>query len=468
MLLDRQAAPPVAIILRARRWMLAGLSLSIVGTRVIEGGSDGTVAQGVLPLVWVAVSATVSAGLGFAAPLTARLLSGFNPATVLVVSDLVEALLSLLALTAILLAPGHAVPILAAYLLFAAFFPAIADVVEEFYAQQLAQLGPGHALSFNASVYSVLGFIGLVIGMPLGSLVSGRSFTILIAVNMVLSALGVCFRTVGRRTVVTTPVTAQNTEDFRATGARMSVRDFAHALVRSGPTSPALGFVGSMGRTLAGIFVYLWIARTMPWSDATSLGLVVACFGIGATVGPHLAPLARRHMGVRTSLLVSTIAAMAVVAVFAGCVALLPHTAVWPIALGYVALTGALTRMRDVLVTTLRQESFRGSSFVTVMSWSFALTSLGALAGSWAGVGLRIATHPLVGLFAFTASLGVILTVVLRFPDPAHSGPGPLSAAVRDASTIPSPRPVRRAHTHRLFAVGRRHREGTRRTFPRR
>ncbi|MBB1255453.1 MFS transporter [Streptomyces alkaliterrae] len=419
MLLAEKNVPTVSAILRARRWMLAGLSVSIVGSRVVEGGSGGMVAQGALPLAWLAVLATVTAGLGFAAPLTARVLAGYNPATVLVLSDLVEALLSVVALTAVLLFPDHAVPVLAGYLLLAALFPAVADVVEEFYAQQLAQLGPGHALAFNASVYSVLGFIGLVVALPLGSFVSERSLTVLIAVNLVLSALGVCLRTVGRRTVLTAPVTEQNTEDFRALGSRVAVRAFARALVRSGPVSPALGLVGAVGRTLAGVFVYLWTARAMPWSAADSFALVVACFGVGATVGPHLAPFTRRRMGVRRSLLVATGATIAVVTTFGGCVILLPADSLWPIALGYVVLVGALTRMRDVLITTLRQESFRGSGFVTVMSWSFALTSLGALIGSWAGVGLRVAACPLTGLLAFTVSLGVGLVAVLRFREPA-------------------------------------------------
>ena len=139
--------------------MVSGLVVSIIGTRLVEGGSDGAVAQDLLPLLWIGVLATVSQGLGFAAPVTARVLSRFNPAAVLVASDLAETVLSALALAALLLAPGHTTAILVVYLLLAAVFPAVTDVVEEFYAQQLAHLAPGQALSFNTAIYSVLGFI---------------------------------------------------------------------------------------------------------------------------------------------------------------------------------------------------------------------------------------------------------------------------------------------------------------------
>ncbi|WP_149263941.1 MFS transporter [Actinomadura sp. K4S16] len=402
-------AAPLPAVLRARRWMLAGLTVSIVGSRVVEGGAAGTVVQGLLPVMWLPVFATAAEALGFAAPLTTRLLSRFPPAAVLVASDMAEAVLSAAALAALVLAPARSGPVMICYLLLALVFPAICDVVEELYARQLARLSPAHALSFNAAVYSMLGFVGVVIGAPMGGLVSGSSFALLVGLNLVLSASGACLRLVSRRTVPTTPAREPETS-----GARRSWTDVAAVLVRSGPTSPAVAFVVTAGHASAGVFVHLWTARAMPWPPAASLALVVACFGVGATLGPHLAPLAQRRLGIRGALVLSLTGAITGVAVLAACLVLLPPAAVWPVALGQVATGAALGRMRDVLITTLRQASFRGEEFGAVMSWSFALSSLGVLAGSWTGGGLGVAARPLPGLGVLAAALAVVLLVVLR------------------------------------------------------
>ena len=73
--------PSSAIILRARRWMMVGLVVSIIGTRIIEGGSSGTVAAGILPVAWIAVLATMGQAMSFAAPLLARVFARHNPAS---------------------------------------------------------------------------------------------------------------------------------------------------------------------------------------------------------------------------------------------------------------------------------------------------------------------------------------------------------------------------------------------------
>lgn len=81
--------------------MTAGLVVSILGTRLIEGGSDGLVALGILPVVWVAILTTAGELISFASPVIARLFARFSPARVLVASDLLEAVLSAVALVVI-------------------------------------------------------------------------------------------------------------------------------------------------------------------------------------------------------------------------------------------------------------------------------------------------------------------------------------------------------------------------------
>lgn len=79
----------------------------------------------------------------------------------LIASDLLEAVISAVAFTIILLAPSLLVPALIVYLLVTVASPVITDVVEEFYGQQLVLAAPDEAMTFNTSIYSILAFIGL-------------------------------------------------------------------------------------------------------------------------------------------------------------------------------------------------------------------------------------------------------------------------------------------------------------------
>ncbi|GAA2175136.1 hypothetical protein GCM10009846_23840 [Agrococcus versicolor] len=409
---------------RARRWMTAGLVVSIVGTRVVEGGSDGAVAADVLPVVWLAVFATAGQGVGFLAPVAARVLGRWNPSTVLVLSDVVEATLSVLALGALVLLPGAEVAIIAVYLLASAVFPAVTDVVEELYAQQIAQMDVGEALTFNASVYSVLGFIGLVLAMPLGAFLAGQSFVVLVGANAVLSAIGAAFRSVSSRAVLTPPVLEQDLDDFGVLGARVSARAFFGGMAAAGPASPLLGAAMQAGATVAGIFLYLWVASRMPFSPSTALGLVIVVFGVGATIGPWLAPLLRRLLSDRASLSVTYLYGCVLLAAGIVVVVVVPGAQVWPLTLILVLLMALFSRSRSVLTATMRQRHYRGARFASVMGWGFALTALGDVVGSWTGVALRLDEHPAwaLGLYLAASLAGLVVTVRHRFPADAASG----------------------------------------------
>ncbi|WP_415646189.1 MFS transporter [Stackebrandtia soli] len=394
--------------------MTVGLVVSIIGTRIIEGGSNGTVAAGILPVVWIAVLATVGQALTFAAPLFARVFSRYNPANVLIASDATEALMSLLALGALLLYPSAAAPILIAYLLVASVFPAASDIVEEFYAQQLAQLDSEHALRFNTAIYSIMAFIGLVIGMPLGSVVAGYSISWLIGVNMVLSAGGTVFRLVSARTLVAKPVADQDVEDFGALGKKTTLREFAADLVRTGPASPAVSFITQLGAVMGGIYVYLWIAGSTGWPATTALGTVIAVFGVGATIGPHAAPLLRRRLSIENALLVAYVSAVGILTLAILGITFLPTPANWIAGLTYVLLIAITSRVRSVLTTTLRQQSFRGRRFSTVMSWSMALTALADVMGNWTSVILGVILVPQIGLGVYLLAMLAAIAVLSR------------------------------------------------------
>lgn len=403
------------VLARARRWMTLGLVVSIIGTRIIEGGSDGTVAAGVLPVVWIAVFATFGQVLAFASPLLSRLFSRYNPASVLVLSDLAEAVLSIAAVAALLIIPDQTTGVLVAYLLLAALFPAVTDIVEEFYAQQLAQLDEKQALSFNTAIYSVLGFVGLVMGMPAGAWLSGQSVIGLIAANAILSLGGTAFRFVSAKTVVTPPVLEQDLEDMSPLGERMSPRQFVVDLVKTGPASPGVAFLTQFGATVGGIFVYLWLAANMPWEPSTALALIIACFGVGATIGPFAAPLLRRYWSVRGSLIITYSATVVLLVVAAVAVPLLEAGGHWGLGLIYVALIGVMSRSRSVLTTTLRQQSYRGSRFSRIMGWAFALVALAEIAGSWLAVAVSAPERPAVALLLYALCIAIAGVTVVRY-----------------------------------------------------
>ncbi|AEV84466.1 hypothetical protein ACWT_3443 [Actinoplanes sp. SE50] len=335
--------------------MTLGLATSIIGSRVVDGGSSGAVAESVLPLAWLAVLATGSAGISFAAPLIARLTAPHSPARTLVASDLAEAVVSVIALILLVVSPGGRSTLLGGYLLVVAVFPAIMDVVEELYGQQIAQLDEKEALAFNTNIYSVLGFVGLAVGMPLGSWLTGRSIVWLVAANALFSFIGFSFRLVSSRTLMVGAIYDQDVSECSAVGGRMKLREFLSDLLRTGPTSPAMEFVLKVGATMAGVFVYLWVASFTPWPAGTALAAVLLAFGVGATIGPYVAPVLRRTLAPRTALLVTYSFAAVVssaMAVFAGVV---ERHRLWVIGLAFVLALGVVSRARAVLTVTLRQ-----------------------------------------------------------------------------------------------------------------
>lgn len=345
--------------------------------------------------------------LSFAAPLIARIAAPHSPARVLVVSELLEASLSVAALLLLWVGPPSWVtPVLAGYLLLAAIFPAVTDIVEEFFAQQIAQLDAAQALKFNTTIYSILSFVGIVVGMPLGSALAGVDLELIILVNAVASTCGLAFRLVSARAVIVGPVSDQDPSEFSMKGAPMPLRSFFKDLLASGPTSPAVGFFMQVGGTACGIFLYLSVAQQMPWEPAFSLAIVLAIFGVGATIGPWFAPLARRRFGLSRGLLVTYAALLVTLLAFAVVISVGPQWG-WSLALVAVCILGILSRVRSVLTTTIRQTSFRGKRFTRIMSWGVSAGALGGIVGSWLGVLMNVPDRPILGLGVyFVLALG--------------------------------------------------------------
>lgn len=327
----------------------------------------------------------------------------------------VEALVSAVALVTLILFPGRGQIIIMAYICAILVFPALGDVLEELYGAQIAQASPGEALAFNTSIYSLLGFVGLVLAMPVGAFLSSRSLLAIVGVNLALSALAITLRVASSRSLTLPAPSSVDSEEFSALGERMPLGRLVDDVVRTGPVSPMLAAVMQCGATAAGIFLYLWIADAMPWSAGTSLAVVLATFGVGATIGPWGAPLLRRYLDVRAGLLVTYMYGGAIVLACMILVTWVPKESAWPVAIVYVFGIALFSRTRAVLTTTLRQEQFAGLRFASVMGWAFAFTSAGSLIGSWGGVGLRLDTRPGLALAAYLIAIVCAVVVVLRY-----------------------------------------------------
>lgn len=383
--------------------MLAGLATSMIGSRIIEGGSDGAVAAGLLPVAWIAVLATIGEGYSFCSPLIARLAARTNPAKLLAASDGVEAALSVATLVLLVAVPSLTLPVLMGYLMFAAVFPTVADVVEEFYGERLAAQAEQHAITFNAASYSILAFVGLVIGMPLGNVLAGVSIPVLVAVNATLSAAAALLRRYASRTELPSSESSVAPEDFAATGSPLSPKTFAKELFSAGVASPGMAFLLNTASASCGIFVYLWLARTMPWQTTTNLAIVVASFGLGATMGPLLVPVITQRLRTRTALVVGYVMFAVVVSsllVFVTCAT----PSWWLAGVGLVFCQAVASRVCAVLVTTIRQTDYAGGRFAVIMSWSMALAAAGQLCGAWFATFAGVTHRPWLGLAVLLAA----------------------------------------------------------------
>ncbi len=330
--------------------------------------------------------------------------------------------MSIIALVLLVAFPGERSTLLGGYLLIVAIFPAIMDVVEELYGQQIAQLDEKQALAFNTTVYSVLGFVGLVVGMPLGSWLTSRSVVWLVAANALFSLIGFAFRSVSSRTLMVGAVYDQDASEHSAVGGRMRLREFLSDLLQTGPASPAMEFVLKVGATMSGVFVYLWVASFTPWPAGAALAAILFAFGVGATIGPYVAPVLRRRLTPRTALLtIYSFAALmsSAMAAFAGAV---ERHRLWVIGLAFVLALGVVSRARAVLTVTLRQQVFKGKRFVRIMSWSFSFVAAASILGNWLGVLLDLPARPRLALATYAVTFLIAIVVVLRVLPRGSSG----------------------------------------------
>lgn len=382
---------------RARRLMALGLVVSVLGDRVVAGGTDGLIVAGSIPVIWIALSTTVGEAVVFAFPAYARVLKRFSPDWALVFEDLAEAVFALLAIVAMLIAPSLGVGPLLAYLLILMILSPISDISDEFYGAKLAQVDERAALAYNSSVSAALAIGGFVIAVPAGSLIASQSVIAILVTNIVLSLVGAFVRARISREVHVGRAIHEDASDFEATGASLKRRQFFHDLFASGPASPLVSFLLGVIGALTGHLVLIWAAGLVPASPFIATSLIFFIFGVSAATGPLLAVRFRDVFRTETALLITAVASVGNILWFVGYIWISGEGSLVA-AIVFIVINVTVGRLRGTVLDTHRQRFFKGTQYARIMSWSFAFGGAGTLIGIWLAYIVGVPVNPFWGL----------------------------------------------------------------------
>lgn len=399
------------IAVRARRWMVSGLVVSVLGNRLIDGGLDSLAASAVVPIYWLVLLTSAGKIIEFALPAYASVLKRWSPDKILIIEDLMEMVSGIVVVGLMAVWPVQQVNLLICYLGFMLFTAPVSDIADEFYGAKLAETSADHALSFNASLYSWLGIAGFIVAVPLGALVAGLSISALVTANVVLSGLGALLRLNARRKYPAKPLHDADSEDFSPLGQAQPLVQFLHDLFRSGPASPAVNFVLQTIGALTGHLVLIWAASRSALQPPEAMAMVLFVFGLAATFGPLMA----RSIGRRfpTELLLSATGLASVVNIGWFVIVLFCESANFASALVFVFLNVVLARLRTVVLETHRQTFFTKAQYSRVMSWSYTFGAAGTLMGLQLAYALGASQNPAwAGIVAI--GLWVLISAVVR------------------------------------------------------
>ncbi|MGQ4569099.1 MFS transporter [Dermabacteraceae bacterium P9123] len=411
-----------ALVRRAQYLMIAGLLTSFIGSQVIEGAATGLVALGILPVVWVPLYASLTKLQDSLAAPIARLVERYDPGRVLMACEGIDVVISLLALALVLtLGEGHLAPVLIGYLLLVSILPLIVDLAEEFYLNDIGQVDAQLVLRANTIVAVGTGAAGLTLGRPLGALFSATGIAFILALNIALSGLAMFLR--WRSAVAFCPahVLEEEEEEEPAEGLLAGMKRFLlphspRRIFSFGFLSPLFSFFVALAPAIVATYVLLWLAGEGE-HPALRLGGMLFAMGAAKTLTPLLvARLMRNRQGAAagTMLLLFLCTMLAGYASALAAIALLPAGNLRLfLVLAALIVAGSAASGERFAVSTLRQSCLSQADFRTVLGWSYSLTSLGGIAGSWLGYMLQTAHDPRPALLCATLAVGALTVWVI-------------------------------------------------------
>ncbi len=396
------------LVRRSRQAMLLGWVLSATGSAVVTGAAPALVVAATLPAVWIAFYSTLTNIEDLLAPLMVKAIARWRPGRVLTACEVYDVALALVALA--LIGIGVEVgPVLAGYLIASSPIPLVLDVAEELYGAEMAAVDPEMSFRFTSHLHSMTAFISRVVALPVGAALTFLSPAAVLAINLVLSVAAVALRLrgVAYEEEATGSLAGEDAEEEG--GPRLSALALLRGFLTRPLVSPLSILLRSIAVGLAGTYVVVFIGTR--YGHGAYVWVLVAT-GIGATVGPQLARAGRTAVGGTTT--VTGCALAGALALLLGAV-FLPAGNLPVGATGLVIAQTCLWGVGSALIGE-RQVQLSGRAFVEDTAWCQAAGALGAVAGSWAALGLRAATAPAWALGIASLTLALLAGYVWFLP----------------------------------------------------
>lgn len=422
-----------ALVRRAQYLMIAGLLASFIGSEVIEGAATGLVALGVLPVIWVPLYSTVTDLQDSFAASVAKMVEKRDPGGVLVACELADVGISLVAITLILaLGEGYLTAILIGYLLIASILPLVVDLAEEFYLNDIGQVDAQLVLRANTIISVATGIAGLMLARPVGALVSSTGITLILGINIAFSFLAVILRWRSMATFHPQHVLEEE-DDEELDGILASIKDFLlpHSprhVLRFGVLSPVFSFFLSLGPAMIATYVLLWLANSGD-RPLLRLGSMLFAMGLIQALTPLMMSRLMRNVQGRGAVRLLTIFLIIVLGAYLTVLAAIIALPDGPSRF-FIALTGLIVAASSVwcvrfAISTLRQSCLAQVDFRTVVGWSYSLTAIGGIVGSWLGYTLKTDSDPRFSLLCAAITMAGLVgwLVVKRVTLPTEESP---------------------------------------------
>lgn len=401
------------LVRRAQFLMLSGLLASYLGTQIIDGAVIGLIALGVFPVVWIPLYKTLTDAEDALAVVASRFVERYKPGSILVACEGADVILTAAAILFVLAWPQWTVVVLICYLVVTSVLPLLVDLAEDFYLNDLGQIDTLAAIRGNVVVGTGTAILGLTIGRATGALSSEAGVVVALAANMGASLVAIALRTASRSLFEP----SHEIEDGSIGGRRSLRQRFAPAPYRvircGGPLSPIVSGVASTASALVSTYILIWIAADSA-NPAARLAVMFLVIGVANAVIPPLAGrIVRRDPARAQHLLRRWVLVCCAAYGFTLMVAVLSHASaldrLWALG-GIVVFAGGWAAFKFTL-STARQIEFKKQQFREIIGWSYSLSALGALFGTWAGFAAGAATNPVLAL---TGSLLLTIFLLVR------------------------------------------------------